>query len=416
VKLELPSLRAQPRTDAESSVTAVAVESPVRTIAWQAAGMWLGTRAAYIVFTYFAVPFNHQHAHGAPSRTEFKPDALLNHWWRWDAQWYTNIAVHGYHPGRSTGFFPLYPALVHVVVAVIGYSHVIGAAVLVANLAALPAFIGVGLLAADVYGRPAATFAVRALAAFPTAFFLAAGYSESLFLALAVFCLYFARREQWGWAALCAFLASFDRQFGIVLTLPMLWEWVSRQRQAGRTLREMLSLRALAEAVPLLAAVPVALLIWGAYLDLRFGDPLATLNAQRVFWHHELVPPWQWLQLVGTAIGNTPPWSFLRVRIFFDLAPVVGLILVALLAFRRWPVSLALYTLGMIALLVTSAVPLDYDPFNAEGRYVLLVIPLFLLLGRWMVRRPWLEMLLVGGGFMLQALFLGFFLRGGWLV
>jgi hypothetical protein len=119
---------------------------------------------------------------------------------------------------------------------------------------------------------------------------------------------------------------------------------------------------------------------------------------------------------VGTAIGNTPPWSFLRVRIFFDLAPVVGLILVALLAFRRWPVSLALYTIGMIALLVTSAVPLDYDPFNAEGRYVLLVIPLFLLLGRWMVRRPWLEMLLVGGGFMLQALFLGFFLRGGWLV
>jgi hypothetical protein len=59
---------------------------------------------------------------------------------------------------------------------------------------------------------------------------------------------------------------------------------------------------------------------------------------------------------------------------------------------------------------------MDYDPFNGEGRYVMAAVPLFLLLGRWMVRRPWLEMLVVGGGFMLQALFLGFFLRGGWVV
>ena len=420
MKLELPTLRSQPsagRPAAESDAsTAAPVDVPVRAIALQAAGMWAATRAALIVFTYFAVPFSHQRAHGLPSLTTFRPDALLNRWYRWDTQWYVSISLHGYNTKQSTGFFPLYPGLVHVVASIIGSSHVVGATLLVSNLATLAAFIGIGLLAAEVYGRATATFAIRALAAFPTAFFLAAGYADSLFLALAAFCLYCARRQQWGWAALCAFVASFDRQFGIILVLPMLWEWASRQRQAGRDAREMLAPRTLAELIPLLAAVPAALAIWGIYLDLRFGDPLATLNVQHVFWHHDLVPPWQWLHLVGASIGNAPPWTFPRVRIFFDLAPVTALILIALLAFRRWPASLALYTFGLIALIVTSAVPSDYVPFNGEGRYVLLAIPMFLLLGRWMARRPWLDMLVVGGGFMLQALFLGYFLRGGWLV
>jgi hypothetical protein len=383
---------------------------------WQAAGMWLGTRIALIVFTYFAVPFNHQRAHANPSGAMFQPGVLLAHWDRWDTQWYRFIAVHGYATKQSTGFFPLYPALVHVFSTVIGFSHVLGVALIVSNLAALAAFIGVALLASHEYGGRTGLFAVRALAAFPTAFFLAGGYADSLFLALAVFCLLFSRRGQWYPAAACAFLAALDRQFGIILILPMLWEWFQQQRENGSGIRDVLQPGRGAELLALGAAVPLALVAWGLYLNARFGDPLSTLTAQKTYWDHYLVTPWCWLDLVRSAIANTPPWSFPRDRIFFDLAPVVAMILISALSFRRWPVSFALYMLGLIAILVTSAVPLDYDPFNGEGRYVLLAAPLFLLLGRWTARSPTLEMLVIGGGFMLQALFLGFFLRGGWLV
>lgn len=390
------------------------VALPLWLVVRQATGMWLATRVALIVFTYFAVPFNHHHANSKV--TAFPPHSLLAAWNRWDTQWYTGIAIHGYNTRQSTGFFPLYPLLTHIVAMIIGFSNVLAAALIVSNGATLAAFIAVGLLTANEYGSRTAIVAIRALAAFPTAFFLAAGYSDSVFLALAAFSLFFARRGRWTWAALCAFAASFDRQFGLVLILPLLWEYIRQHREVGRQLRDIFTFRSLGDLLPLIAAAPAALAIWGAYLYARFGDPFSGVKAEQKYWDHVAVTPWHWLQLVVTTLQNTPIWTFPRARILFDLAPVVAVLLITVLSLQRWPFSLALYMLGVCAFLVTSAVPLDYNPFNSEGRYVLVCVPLFLLLGRWMARRPSLEMVVVGGGFMLQGLFIEFFLRGGWLV
>lgn len=387
---------------------------PVRAIAVQAFGLWLGTRMALIVFTYFAVPFSAQHSNGKLNPTAFPPHILLMHWWRWDAQWYAGLATRGYNDLLASGFFPLYPLLVHIVSVVVGPQYVIGVAMVVSNLATLAVFIGLGLLAANEYGPATATYVIRALAAFPLAFFLAAGYSDSTFIALAVFTLLFARRGFWYWAALCAFLATLTRLFGLVLILPMLWEYGRHHRTARW--RDLLHPRHAVTFLAIAGAVPLALVSWATYLWVRFGDALAYLHVQRQAWGHYAVPPWQWLHLVGATIQSTPAWSYPRARVFVDLAPVVAVILLTFLFFRRWPLSLGLYMLGTVLILLVNAIPLDWNPFNGEGRYVLMCLPVFLLLGRWMEERPWLEMLLVGGGFMLQGIFLSFFLRGGWLV
>jgi len=43
-------------------------------------------------------------------------------------------------------------------------------------------------------------------------------------------------------------------------------------------------------------------------------------------------------------------------------------------------------------------------------------VPVYLILARAIRRVPWLDILLIGGGFAMQALLMAFVLTGGWLV
>ncbi|MGI8967475.1 MAG: mannosyltransferase family protein [Chloroflexota bacterium] len=382
----------------------------------QATLLWLVTRVAFIVFTIFAVPFTHQSSHGTYSLRSFPPSSLLAQWNRWDTQWYGGIATNGYHELHTAAFFPLYPLFIRLLAGLIGFDHLTLAALIVANLGTLAAFIGLALVCRDEFGAAMVPFTIRALAAFPLAFFLAGGYSDSLFLAFTTFTLLFARRGAWLPAFVCAMLATWTRAFGIALILPLLWEYVQQHRGAGGDWRTSLAPRIILEALALAAAVPLALALWALYLWRRFGDPFAYLTAERQFWNHYSVSPWQWVSSAVTTMQHLPAWSFPQERALFDLIPVVTFLLLTLLTIRRLPTSFTLYLLGIMAIVFTSSIPLDFIPFNGEGRYMLAAMPLFLLLGRLISRRPALDLLIVSGGFLLQGLFTAFFLRGGWLV
>src|SRR5579872_963878 len=96
---------------------------PVRDLALQATILWLVTRAVLAVFTYFAVVFEHQPSTGPVNPSAFPPATLLMAWDRWDMTWYVRIALTGYDRFNTAGFFPLYPATVHVVSLMVGQSH-----------------------------------------------------------------------------------------------------------------------------------------------------------------------------------------------------------------------------------------------------------------------------------------------------
>jgi len=150
---------------------------------------------------------------------------FINVWERWDTAWYLKIAVFGYAPADGTASFsPLYPWLVGGLGAITG--NFLLSALLISNLAALAVFV-LFYEVARVEGLTSeqAGFAVLSLALFPSAFFLFAAYTDSLFLALALGAWLAARRRRWLVAGLLGGFATLTRlQGGLLMpVLGLLW-------------------------------------------------------------------------------------------------------------------------------------------------------------------------------------------------
>jgi Gpi18-like mannosyltransferase len=407
--------------------------TPWRRIVLRAAGVWLATRACLALFTYFAVLF---HAAQINQSAVLSPHLLLASWLHWDAGWYTGIVRTGYAFPRQTVFFPLYVLLTQLVVLILGPAHILLSAMLVSNLATLAAFIGLAALAVhEGATERAATTTLLVFAAYPLAFFLAAAYTEGLFVACAVWALYAARRGWWYRAGLFALLTGLTRSTAIILILPLAYEfarqhgWLMALRERRpRTVRDLTAIlsnraawrRALDQAPRFLAASGgpcLGIAIWAAVCALRFGDPLAFIN-QEAYWHHVTMPPWQTIGSGVEQLLAMRMWSYSQARYLIDFLPVLLVLLLSLLAVRHMPVTLTLYSLCLAVL--TLSTPVAYVPgvavYNSFGRYMIPALPVFLLLGRLADRRPALQTLLLCGGFMLQAIFATFFLTGGWLI
>lgn len=393
-----------------------------RRIALQAAGLWLVTRFTLTIVTSFAAALAPNLAH--EDQLSFRPRALALLWQRWDAQWYLGIAQHGYTSAQSTAFFPLYPLTIRLLALVIG-PHWLAAALLASNLGALSAFIGLGLLAARESGAGrAAPDTIRIFAAYPLAFFLAAPYTEGAFLGLAMFGLLAMRTGHWRWATLCAALAILTRPTGVILLPPLLWEygqqheWWHAMRWRKGFWRDGARWRAVGGAALIVACVAGALGLYMLYLAHQFGDPLLFLHAEQQFWHHtpvlgavRQIPP-----RPTSAATTAPGWTYELARSLVDLAPLAIFGVLTVVAARRLPVSYTLYMICLLALIVASPRPNRLGYFVSAGRYLLAAVPIFLLLARWAQQRPWLDLLLMSSGFLLQAVFAAYFLSGGWLV
>ncbi len=406
-----------------------------KTVVGQATIFWLVSRGILLIFTVLAVLFSQD----ATRTASFAPLDLLHHWDQWDADWYFAIARSGYYSAESTVYFPLFPALIHVGSALFGPRSAFLVAMGISQLGSLAAFIGIALLAThERKERAAGLPAVRVLAAYPLAFFLAAPYTEGLFMGLAVWALYATRRGWWYGAAACATLAMLTRSMGIALWLPMLWEfgrqagwwvWVGMRWRARQHLRTDLwdelsafrldrafwvgTSRFLAAAL----AVPVGLGVYSLYCYARYHDALSYLHQERA-WFHQTMPPWQTVSIVQTYFSGIPGWSFYQARFLVDLLPLLFCGVVTVVMARRWPVAYTLYMLVVLWLCLTAPTINGSFPFPlmSVGRYVLVAIPVYLTVTTWVTRHAWVEQIVANGGLMLQALLLAFYLRGGWIV
>jgi hypothetical protein len=403
----------------------------VRDIPWlvvtlQAAGLWTSSRVIVLIFTYFAVLFSFG-AHGAQTHligghphAVFSLQALLQSWYRWDALRYVHIATSGYAAPQDTAFFPLFPLEIRLFMLPLGNGHPLVAGMLAANLDALAAFIALGLLAYRELDLQAVPRVILVAAAYPLAFFTAAAYADVLFLAFTLFSLLSARRGSWNQAAAFAFLAGLTRPTAVVLVLPLLWEYCRRHDWWRGRLRERFGPADLRRLVLLGGAVPLAVALYAAYLWQRFGHPLLFMRVQSEYWHRVDMPLWRSLPRAIAEFAATPAGTYDQARLLVDLAPLTLFALLTVASIRRIPVAFTLYMLGTLYLCV--ATPMldtqlnDPDIFVSSGRFLIAAFPIFLLLGSWMKQRPWLEMLLLGGGFALQAILAAFFLSGGWLV
>ncbi|HEV7129792.1 MAG TPA: hypothetical protein VGN32_20335 [Ktedonobacterales bacterium] len=379
---------------------------------------WVATRLMLLVVSYISLTFlSTPHPQGRPTiPTNVTLAYTVSRWTLWDGNVYRAIALGNYHTSITAAFFPLYPLLIRIAMVFTGTSKTqsFAAALLVGNLGTLGAFFGVGLLAARERKLvAAASGSLRVLAAYPLASFLAAAYTDGLFLGLACGALVCARRGSWYWAALWAFLAGLTRPTAVILILPLVWEYF-HQRMPRRTLPQ---LRAVPRLALVVGAVPLALASYSVYCAIHFHDPLAYLHAQaryniRAQW------PWQTIFLIAQQLLHASSSSFVHARILVDTLPVCAIALICVVGWRTRPAAMSLYLVGLILLTLSSPIVGAQfpDAIAGAGRFMLAAAPAWLDLGRWSVRSPWLDTLLVSGGFAVQALLVAFVLTGGWLI
>ena len=194
---------------------------PFHKVILQATGIWLVTRFIFIILTYVVV---FTATSSAPVRV-VSTQVLLQAWAKWDAGFFLALGQYGYYSSIPTVYYPMYPLLIHIVATLLGL-NILVAALVVSNSGSLTAFIGLGMLAVqEDETKSAARNTVLVAASYPLSFFLAAPYSEGIFLALAVWTLVFMRRGAWYRASLCAFAAGWTRPTAIILILPLAWEY-----------------------------------------------------------------------------------------------------------------------------------------------------------------------------------------------
>lgn len=307
-------------------------------------------------------------------------------WERADALWFLKIASSGYaETDGSPAFFPLFPLLVRAVGVLTGGRWLL-AGFLVSNLALLVALVVLYRLTAELFaaggsGERMARRTVLYLCLFPTSFFLFSPFSESLFLAFAVGCLYAARHRLWLLAASLGAGAALTRSVGIVLCAVLAVEAVHQlagDRRAGRPVRVVALLgRGLACAGPALGT--------GAYLaywQWRSGDALLPLHAQGG-WDRDLSWPtttlWQAAQLGAEYVGSYPGGYLTLDLLLF----VVALVAAGWVALRTRPLFVA-YT--GLCLLFALLFVFDGRPLMSTPRFLLVIFPLFWALARFAER------------------------------
>jgi Gpi18-like mannosyltransferase len=291
---------------------------------------------------------------------------VLDVWGRWDAQHYIQIAVGGYH-GADIAFFPLYPFLLHVVGNWLG-DHLL-AGLLISNLAFLVALAYLYALVKLEYGdENIAYHAAFYIAIFPTAIFFSAVYTESLFLALTVASVYYARHGNFITSGVFGALAALTRVEGVLLVVPLAYEvWQAWQQRRGT---------ALFRGIIGLGLVPMGLLTYMGYLYALVGDPMYFSKVQ-VNWNRHLAGPWMSFYNTFKELAKHPLASSTTVNHLIELVFTIIFIALLVVAFRRLRPSYAWYFAASLL------VPMSTSSLMSMPRFVLVVFPAFMLLALW---------------------------------
>lgn len=288
---------------------------------------------------------------------------LLTPWANFDGAHYTSIAKAGYG-GYQQAFFPFYPILIRYVTFVIKlpYEYV---AVFISHAAFL---IGLFLFWRYLEGWRSRAWTITFLLLYPTSFFFVAGYSESVFFALAVGALFAIKRKQWLLAGMLAGLASATRLVGVFLLFPI----------AFAMWRDRLRLQSFHWVALILA--PAGLAAYMVYLWSAVGDPLAFFHVQAAFGAGRsggtliFLPQvfWRYARIFSTvSVGEL----LYHVAVLELLSFVLGIILLVMAWRKRYDPGLLLYSACVLLL------PTLTGTLSSMPRYLLAAFPLFGVLG-----------------------------------
>jgi len=319
---------------------------------------------------------------------------------RWDAVHYEQIANEGYsvNPDRAYQicYCPLFP-LVSVPFVKASGDPTIGL-LIVSNAAFIIACVGLFQLSKIEFSEPIANAAVTVMAVFPTAYFFHLGYTESLFISLAILTFACARKQLWFLAGACAFMATLTRLPGAALMPTLIIEYLHINEFRAKRMRADI-------VFTLMPVVAIAIYVLINYT--MFGDPLYFLKMQAVHFNREFDWPWVGLQkdMVGlwTATPNAKITIHLENLFSFSLASITII----------WSIKnlRPCYTVYSIMIWILT---FCYSFTLSAPRYMLAMFPIFFFLAHMVIDRPIIKYSIGFISVLLYGLGLQQFARGWW--
>ncbi len=302
---------------------------------------------------------------------------------RWDSGWYVSIIQKGYTwadctvpqvrcAQASISFLPGYPSLVRAGMwtglSLPTVSFILTHGALLLGIWGVSEFVR--LKRGD---EPEAQRAAISMLVFPSAFFLSAGYAESLFMAAGTWGLVWLYQGRLLPAACALAFGALTRSQGMLLLGAVCVVLLARREW---------KVLALIGGVGSLAVG--GFLLWQHQ---SFGDALAFVHARRGWGVFDLSPAESVLRYWRRTVSGELGWVG-----WLDFASIGALLMSGLLAWRRLgPIE------GLFCLLVLAA-PLSSGQVWGMTRIVLCAFPMFLLLGQLTVR-PTVARLLFSSGF-----------------
>jgi hypothetical protein len=263
------------------------------------------------------------------------------------------------------------------------------------------------LLVAENHDEATAKNTLFLYTIYPAAFFLVAGYTESLFLALAVGTILLARKRAWGWAGILAALATLTRNQGIVLALVLVWEGILQYREErGVAWRDIFRIL-FASSLPMLTFGTFALYV---YYGLNAGWPWQTLAT---WWGQSSGFPWEGLlgssrQLLTLPVSQDLYWLPTSL---LDLILAISMPIV-LFVHRRS--SRTTYLVFAWLILLSGLIKLGPDDtLISFSRYMVAAFPFFVAIASAM-QKPIVRLAVLGICLIFQAILLSMFYIWSW--
>jgi hypothetical protein len=336
-----------------------------------AVGLWAAAHLALLVLAWAAAWVYRSTQDHAPLTGSFE---------HWDAVLLRNIAQYGYFGPHTipnnVAFLPGYPAVL--AVGHLLLRNWVLAELVVSGLAGCVAVVAITRLAA---GKRAVLYLLAA----PGVVFLMVGYTEALFLALAIPAWLAAARGQWWRAALLAGLAGLVRPDGLFLIPALAVMALSGYRGPGTWPPPAATVAArLANAAKVCCALagPAS---YEVYLWAATGNPTAWQAANRKGWDLHFTTPFQDLRTTWWAAFRHPFGAGTAFEFQFSIAALVvmGVAALAFLAAGRWPQ--ATYCLVALAAVGTTTW------FDTGARTLLVQFPIWVGLAALEVRQSWIR-------------------------
>jgi len=210
-------------------------------------------------------------------------------------------------------------------------------------------------------------------------------------------------------AGLLGALAAATRNLGVLLLIPLFFEWLRYRGEFG------------ARGLAGLALVPAGLAGYAVFLRERFGDPFVFARQQSAYWERELTNPLTTMTKAWHTAGDgaryalepsslflgAPAGPSLEASNTLNMVFLIFFLLLIVVGFAVLPPGLSLYAFLIVMLPVLTPAP--EFPLMSLPRFMLGAFPVFLVLGYLLSRsRPALILYLLlssGLGVALTALF-----------